>query len=121
MIATNNATPRFSRRSPSFAIHSVARDPKANAPLWDDPVKRATRRASWNRRQSSRRVRRDRAQRLGLAGALLMLVLMLASFGPDTNPLARAEVRPRAELQPQIKQAESPVLAREAADVAARV
>lgn len=113
MIATDNVTPRFSHRSSSFTLHSVARDPDAETPLWTDPVEHATRRAAWNRRQSTRRGRRDRGQHLGLAGAVLMLLLMLASFGPDTNPLARADARHQAELQQQIEQVESPAIARQ--------
>lgn len=113
MIATNNVTPRFSRRSPSFTIHSVARPTDADTLRWTDRVERAGRRAAWSRRQSSRRMRRDRGQHLGLAGAVLMMLLMLASFGPDTNPLARADARHKAELQQEIEQAESPILARQ--------
>jgi hypothetical protein len=121
MIATTNVTPRFSRRSPSFTIHSVARPDGTDAPLWDDPVERATRRASWNRRQASRRMRRDRGQHLGLLGAVLALLLMLAvSVGRDTNPLARADARHRAELQQQVEQVESPVLARQSTQAGAQ-
>ncbi len=115
MIATNNVTPRFSRRSPSFTIQSVARGPDTDAPLWDDPVERATRRASWTRRQAFRRVRRDRGQRFGLVGAVLTLLLMLVvSAGPDTNPLARADARHKAELQQRIEQAEPQALTQRA-------
>jgi hypothetical protein len=66
---------------------------------WTDPVDVATRRAAWARRRSERRSRHALSQKAGLAGAALMLLVMLFSFPPSTNPFERVQTPAVAEVQ----------------------
>jgi hypothetical protein len=68
-------------------------------PEWNDNVQRAMRQAAWRRRRTARHASGTYGQRIGFAGAVLMLVLLLLPLGTGSNPLARADAKHKAEQQ----------------------
>lgn len=77
------------------------RDPSPAPSSWTDAVDRARRHAAWSRRRTQRRQRHSWSQKAGLVGAALMMITVLLSFGPSTNPIDRAaEIAAVTEVQP---------------------